>query len=157
MELKDIITITITILNSLFVAYLSIQEIKREKMGRQESKKKWWYQSEVISEEKVNTHIDEIRNILFSGCSKYEICEKLNDAMLDFFYTSVNYVSFFDIKYCDNLKGKIMSAVDQAMYSILSSEDEPSKRELEKIIKIYRMKIIYLFYEFDMKMDKSLK
>lgn len=155
--LKDVITPIITILNAFFVAFLSIREIRREKIGKLEGKKKSWYQSEVISDAKIRRHIDDMRDILMSGSPKYETCEKINDAMLDFFYTSVNYVAFFDIKYCESLKSRIMEAADQAMYSILTDDDELTRREADKILKVYRMKIIYLFYEFDMKMDKTLK
>ena len=156
METKDILTLTVTIINSLFVAILSIRSIKNDRIAKRENRKKSWYQSEVFSELKIKNHTDIMEKILLESSSKLEMCEKINDAVLDFFYTSINYVAFFDIKYCENLKWKILSAADEMMYSILDSEEMLTPKETDKILKIYRMKIIYLFYEFDMKTDKSL-
>ncbi len=157
MSVNEIITLVITLINSLFVGVLSIQEIRREKRTKLENKKQAWFSSEVISDKKIQEHISNMSEVVFSPLPKHEICQKMNDVMMDFFYSSINYVAFFNGKYCEKLKQKIMAAVDNAMYSILMANDNPSGKEKDKILKIYRMKIIYLFYEFDIQANQKKK
>ena len=155
MDLNDIITLVVNILNSVFVAMLSLQEIKREKASKVTNKKKAWYQTEVISDKKLQEHLSKVSEILYKETSKVEMCQRMNEAMLDFFYTSINYVAFFDTRQCEALKKKLMAAVDAAMCDVLSSEGELTYKEKGKILNVYRINVMYLFYEFDMKIENE--
>ncbi len=156
MDLNDIITLSVTILNSVFVAILSLQEVKREKSSKVANKKKAWYQSEVISDKKLQEHLSRMNEILYKEDSKIQMCEKMNDAMLDFFYTSINYVAFFDTKQCETIKKKLMTAVDSAMNDILSCEGTLTYKEKTKILNVYRINVMHLFYELDMKIESEV-
>ena len=76
--------------------------------------------------------------------------------MLDFFYSSVNYVVFLNAKSCEQIKRSIMSAIDDMLYAILYRDSELTERDKEKIIKVYRIKIMSLFYEFDIRLEENL-
>lgn len=155
MDLNDIITLSVTILNSVFVAILSLQEIKREKSSKLANKKKSWYQTEVVSDKKLQEHLGRMNEILYKEESKVQMCEKMNDAMLDFFYTSINYVAFFDTKQCENIKKKLMMAVDAAMNDILACDGTLTYKEKTKILNVYRIHVMHIFYELDMKIENG--
>lgn len=146
------LTVLISAVSAISVVVISVQQSKWARQERQQNKKNTWYHSEVISEDKIKRHIDvEMREILEDETlSKAEICEKLNEAMLDFFYRTVNYTAFFDLKPYNELKQKMMEAVDNMMYSVLMEDTPLDPNKADKFLEIYRMKIIYLFYEYDL-------
>lgn len=156
MGIVDIITLVITFVNSLFVAVLSIQNIKREQQEKINSKKKIWYETEVISAEKINKHIKDLEIALMGETDKIKICEKINSVMLDFFYTSVNYVVFLNSKYCEQIKQNIMAAVDDIMYALVYNDEQITDKDKAKLLKMYRIKIMSLFYDFDIKLEGNL-
>lgn len=156
MGIVDIATLVLSVLNSIIVTALSIQSIRREKHEKINSKKKLWYQTEVISADKINSHIEALKTVLFNDSDKLGKCEKINSVMLDFFYSSVNYVVFLNAKSCEQIKRSIMSAIDDMLYAILYRDSELTERDKEKIIKVYRIKIMSLFYEFDIRLEENL-
>ena len=69
--------------------------------------------------------------------------------MFKFFYNVVDYVSFFDSVEYEQMKTTIMTAMDNVMFSIVYMEREPTAKDVEKILDIYRMKLTYYFYKID--------
>ncbi len=152
MDAVNIITLVISGISATSVFIMSFVEAQRARREKLESKQTSWYQSEVLSPAKIDDHFSDLRAILQDGTlNKQEKCERLNDAMLDFFYNSINYIAFFNVEDCNELKQKIMIAIDDAMYSVLVADENPPPRVGEKILTVYRMRIMHLFYEFDMK------
>ncbi len=152
MDIVNIITLVISGISATSVFIMSFVEAKRSRMEKLENKQTTWYQAEVLSTTKSNEHFDDLFGVLKnSDLNKQQKCERLNEVMLDFFYKSINYIAFFDVDSCNELKQKIMMAIDDVIYSVLVSEEVLTEREAEKIFTVYRMRIMYLFYEFDMK------
>lgn len=154
-SITDILAVLISAVSAVSVVVMSVQQTKRARQEKQQDKKNSWYRSEVISAEKMNEHIEvELSAILNNErLSKFEMCTELNDAMLSFFYRSVNYMAFFNLKKYNALKLKIMSEVDNIMYSVLIEENGLTPEKAEKILEIYRMKLIYLFYDYEMSIE----
>lgn len=151
----DILAVLVSAVSAISVVVMSVQQTKRARQEKQQDKKNSWYRSEVISAEKMNEHIEvELSAILNNEkLSKFEMCTELNDAMLSFFYRSVNYMAFFNLKKYNSLKLKIMSEVDNIMYSVLIEEGALTPEKAEKILEIYRIKLIYLFYDYEMSIE----
>lgn len=148
-----ILTVLISVVSVVSVIIMQIRQTNYEREAKRNEKKNSWYRSEVLSRERLGQHIDTLRGVLAEGeISKQEMCVKINDAVLDFFYQSVNYVAFFDLKHYNTLKQKVMSASDNIMHSILI-EDKITRKRSEEIIEIYRMNLMYLFYEYEMKIN----
>ena len=151
MDLVNIITLVISGVSAASVFIMSSIEARRSKLEKLEKKQTTWYQAEVLSPAKTNEHFADLARILEqSNLTKQQKCEDLNEAMLNFFYNSINYIAFFDVDSCNELKQKIMVAIDEVMYSVLVTEDEFTHRDAEKTLTVYRMRIMHLFYEFDM-------
>ncbi len=156
MDVVNIITLVISGVSAASVFILSFVEAKRSKLEKFEKKQNAWYEAEVLSNEKMNEHFAELSNILKdTNLNKQQKCEKLNETMLDFFYKSINYIAFFDVDSCNALKQKIMMAIDDVMYAVLVEEEALSQREAEKVFTVYRMRIMHLFYEFDVNNEKK--
>ncbi|MBQ8320159.1 MAG: hypothetical protein IJX81_04695 [Clostridia bacterium] len=152
MDAVNVITLVISGISAASVFIMSFVEAQRSRREKLENKQTSWYQSEVLSPTKTNDHFNDLKAILQDGnSSKQEKCERLNEAMLDFFYNSINYIAFFNVNDCNGLKQKIMVAIDDVMYSVLVADEKLPPREGEKILTVYRMRIMHLFYEFDMK------
>lgn len=148
-----ILTVLISVVSVVSVIVMQMRQTRYEQQAKRNEKKNSWYRSEVLSRERLDQHIDNLRNILFDKTlTKQEICVGINEAMLDFFYQSVNYVAFFDLKHYNTLKQKVMSASDNIMHSVLV-EDDISDKRADEIIEIYRMNLMYLFYEYEMKIN----
>lgn len=148
-----ILTVLISVVSVVSVIIMQIRQTNYEREAKRSEKKNSWYRSEVLSRERLGQHIEALRSILFDkSLTKQEICVGINDAVLDFFYQSVNYVAFFDLKHYNTLKQKVMSASDNIMHSILV-EDVISDKRADEIIEIYRMNLMYLFYEYEMKIN----
>ena len=148
-----ILTVLISVVSVVSVIVMQMRQTRYEQRAKRNEKKNSWYRSEVLSRERLSQHIDNLRNILFDKTlTKQEMCVGINEAVLDFFYQSVNYVAFFDLKHYNTLKQKVMSASDNIMHSILV-EDTISDKRADEIIEIYRMNLMYLFYEYEMKIN----
>ena len=148
-----ILTVLISVVSVVSVIIMQIRQTNYEREAKRNEKKNSWYRSEVLSRERLSQHIESLRAVVFEKeISKQEMCVKINDAVLDFFYQSVNYVAFFDLRHYNTLKQKVMSASDNIMHSILI-EDKISNKRAEEIIEIYRMNLMYLFYEYEMKIN----
>lgn len=163
MELDKIIeiilssfTVIISAVSAVSIVWMSRQQAKQTKLERRQAKQNSWYRSEVISETKLRNHIDvDIRKIITNkDLNKKEICTAINSAMLNFFYRSVNYMAFFNLKHYNTLKQKIMAETDNLIYNVLIENGALSDEKAEKALEIYRMKLIYLFYDYEMKFDK---
>ncbi|MDE6201289.1 MAG: hypothetical protein K2M47_05375 [Clostridiales bacterium] len=152
MELIDIITLALSAINSLSVIVIGVQTARREKKEKIKSKKKIWYKTEVISNDKINKHVQAIEQVLNEESDKLTMCQKLNSCMLDFFYSSINYIAFFNMKYCEQIKKEIMAAMDSVICAVVYSENKMSDRDKEKALKIYRIKIMALFYNLDLQL-----
>lgn len=150
------LTVLISTVSAVSVVWLSRQQSKQNRIERRQAKQNSWYRSEVISEDKLRKHIDvEIKNIITNNkLNKKEMCSEINKAMLNFFYRSVNYMAFFNLKHYNSLKQKIMAETDNLMYNVLIESGTLSEAKAEKALEIYRMKLIYLFYDYEMKFDK---
>lgn len=152
MDVVNIITLIISGVSAASVFIMSFVEAQRSRREKLENKQTSWYQTEVLSPTKIDDHFGDLKTLLHDGSlSKQEKCERLNEAMLDFFYNSINYIAFFNVNDCNELKQKIMVAIDDVMYSVLVADEPLSLREGDKILTVYRMRIMHLFYEFDMK------
>lgn len=151
----DLFAVLISAVSAVSVVVMSVQQTKRTRQEKQQDKKNTWYRSEVISEEKMKEHIEvELSGILNnSKLSKFQMCTELNEAMLSFFYRSVNYMAFFNLKKYNALKLKIMAEIDNIMYSVLIEEGALTPDKADKILEIYRMKLIYLFYDYEMSIE----
>ena len=148
-----ILTVLISVVSVVSVIVMQMRQTRYEQRAKRNEKKNSWYRSEVLSRERLSQHIDNLRNILFDKTlNKQEMCVGINEAVLDFFYQSVNYVAFFDLKHYNTLKQKVLSASDNIMHSILV-EDTISDKRADEIIEIYRMNLMYLFYEYEMKIN----
>ena len=148
-----ILTVLISVVSVVSVIVMQMRQTRYEQQAKRNEKKNSWYRSEVLSRERLSQHIDNLRNILFDKTlTKQEMCVGINEAVLDFFYQSVNYVAFFDLKHYNTLKQKVLSASDNIMHSILV-EDTISDKRADEIIEIYRMNLMYLFYEYEMKIN----
>ena len=148
-----ILTVLISVVSVVSVIVMQMRQTRYEQRAKRNEKKNSWYRSEVLSRERLSQHIDNLRNILFDKTlTKQEMCVGINEAVLDFFYQSVNYVAFLDLKHYNTLKQKVMSASDNIMHSILV-EDTISDKRADEIIEIYRMNLMYLFYEYEMKIN----
>ena len=148
-----ILTVLISVVSVVSVIVMQMRQTRYEQQAKRNEKKNSWYRSEVLSRERLSQHIDNLRNILFDKTlTKQEMCVVINEAVLDFFYQSVNYVAFFDLKHYNTLKQKVMSASDNIMHSILV-EDVIFDKRADEIIEIYRMNLMYLFYEYEMKIN----
>ena len=154
-SITEILTVLISAVSAVSVIVMSVQQTKRARQEKQQDKKNSWYRSEVISAEKINEHIEvELTAILNNeNLSKFQMCTELNDAMLSFFYRSVNYMAFFNLKKYNALKLKIMAEIDNIMYSVLIEEGALTPDKADKILEIYRMKLIYLFYDYEMSIE----
>ena len=152
MDVVDIVTLALSAINSLSVIIIGAQNIRREKKEKIKSKKKIWYKTEVISNDKINKHVKDIESVLNEDSDKLTTCQKLNSCMLDFFYSSINYIAFFNMKYCEQIKKEIMAAMDSVICAVVYSEKTMSSRDKEKALKIYRIKIMSLFYNLDLQM-----
>ena len=150
------LTVLVSTVSAVSVVLLSRQQSKQAKIDRRQAKQNSWYRSEVISENKLRNHIDvEIRNIILNDkLDKKQMCTEINTAMLSFFYRSVNYMAFFNLKHYNALKQKIMAETDNLMYNVLIESGKLSEQKADKALEIYRMKLIYLFYDYEMKFDK---
>ena len=146
-------TALVSLASVVSVILLQVQQARLDRQAKHGEKKNSWYRNEVLSANKLENHVESLRSILNNpDLSKEQICNKINDTMLDFFYKSVNYIAFFDLRHYNELKQKIMAATDNIMYSVLI-EDALTEEKTEKILEIYRMKLTYLFYEYDMKIN----
>lgn len=155
MDAANIITLILSGISATSVFIMSFVEAQRSRRNKQESKQSNWYQAEVLSPAKIDDHFNDLYDILNNNTfSKQEKCEQLNDAMLEFFYNSINYIAFFNVDKCNELKQQIMIAIDDIMYAILISDENLSPRTSEKILSVYRMRIMHLFYKFDLKAKK---
>lgn len=154
-SITEILTVLISAVSAVSVIVMSVQQTKRARQEKQQDKKNSWYRSEVISAEKINEHIEvELTAILNNeNLSKFQMCTELNEAMLSFFYRSVNYIAFFNLKKYNALKLKIMAEIDNIMYSVLIEEGALTPDKADKILEIYRMKLIYLFYDYEMSIE----
>ncbi|MBR5773506.1 MAG: hypothetical protein IKY44_01515 [Clostridia bacterium] len=149
------LTVLISAVSAISVVVLSVNQSKLARKEKQQQKKDALYRSEVISERKLNEHIDvELDGILKNNqFTKLDKCKKLNDAMLTFFYRSLNYMAFFNLAKYNELKLKIMAEIDNMMYSVLMYEEELPEEKAEKILEIYKMKLIYLFHDYEMSLE----
>lgn len=155
MDAANIITLVLSGISATSVFIMSFVEAQRSRRDKQENKQANWYQAEVLSPAKIDDHFNDLHDILNNGnLSKQEKCEQLNDAMLEFFYNSINYIAFFNVDKCNELKQQIMIAIDDIMYSILIADENLPPRTGEKILSVYRMRIMHLFYKFDLKSKK---
>lgn len=149
------LTVIISAVSAISVVVLSVNQSKLSKKEKQQEKKDALYRTEVISDRKLNEHIEvELSGILKNNqLSKCDKCKKLNEAMLAFFYRSLNYMAFFNIEKYNELKLKIMSEIDNMMYSVLMYEDELSSEKADKILEVYKMKLIYYFHDYEMSLE----
>lgn len=149
------LTVLISAVSAISVVVLSVNQSKLAQKEKQQKKKDALYRSEVISERKLNEHIEQdLHGILNDNAlSKHEKCEKLNGAMLSFFYRALNYMAFFNLAKYNELKIKIMAEIDNIMYSVLIDEEQLSPEKAEKILEIYKMKLIYLFHDYEMSLE----
>lgn len=146
-------TALVSLASVVSVILLQVQQARLDRQTKHSEKKNSWYRTEVLSANKLENHVEALRKVLNDDAlTKEQTCTKINDTMLDFFYKSVNYIAFFDLKHYNELKQKIMAATDNIMYSVLI-EDSLTEEKTEKILEIYRMKLTYLFYEYDMKIN----
>jgi high-affinity Fe2+/Pb2+ permease len=146
-------TALVSLASVVSVILLQVQQARLDRQTKHGEKKNSWYRNEVLSANKLENHVESLRTVLTNpDLTKEQMCTKINDTMLDFFYKSVNYIAFFDLRHYNELKQKIMAATDNIMYSVLI-EDVLTEEKTEKILEIYRMKLTYLFYEYDMKIN----
>lgn len=149
------LTVLVSAVSAISVVVLSVNQSKLAQKEKQQKKKDALYRSEVISDRKLNEHIEhDLQGILNDNTlSKQEKCEKLNDAMLSFFYRALNYMAFFNLAKYNELKIKIMAEIDNIMYSVLIDDEHLSHEKAEKILEIYKMKLIYLFHDYEMSLE----
>lgn len=152
-SIVGILTVLISIVSVVSVIVMQMRQTRYERENKRNEMKNSWFRAEVLSRERLDQHIDTLRQILFvPNASKEAVCVQINDAVLDFFYQSINYVAFFDLKHYNTLKQKVMSASDNIMHSVLM-EEHISEKRADEIIEIYRMNLMYLFYEYEMKIN----
>lgn len=147
-------SVIVSIINTIFVIVIGVYNIKSSKRDKVSHTKKMWFDTEVVSTSKIDEHLKKMQEILYSTSRLAEKCKRIDDAMLDFFYSSINYVHFIDADSCKKLKHDILLAVDELLLTVLYGGNTMSKREKEKVLKVYRIKFVYLFYELDMSIDK---
>lgn len=149
-------TVVISAVSAVSIVWMSRTQAKQNKIERRQARQNSWFRSQVISDEKLRNHINiEIKNIITNDkLNKKEMCTAINTAMLNFFYTTINYMAFFNIKEYNKLKHKIMAETDNLMYNVLIENGKLSSEKADKALEIYRMKLIYLFYDYEMKFDK---
>lgn len=159
MDAGDIISLVLGILNTSCVLGLSINSISRDKQIKKANKKKAWYNSEVISEKKIQDHLQKLEKALTIDDSISETDDtmkmviEVNNCMLDFFYCSLDYIRFIDVDACKKIKRDVMAAIDEILLRIAFSSKELTTFDKNRMIKIYRVKLIQSFYEIDMLID----
>ena len=137
------------VVSSLGVFAVARAQSKQAEAEKQNQKKNTWHK-EMLSTEKIEVHVTDVATVLQDNTLSCQgQCSALNKKMLDFFYNVVNYVSFFDINQYENLKGGIMAAMDNVMFSLALSTEPLSTEDVEKILDVYRMKLTYHFYQID--------
>ena len=100
--------------------------------------------------DKIDLHLEELVKALQSKGTIAEICEKIDQCMLNFFYNCVNYIYFINPDSCQKIKEGVLKAMDEVLFSVVSEDGELSVREIEKLSKMYKVKIAALLYELDM-------
>ena len=148
-NLYSILTLLISFTNVAFLIFNAFYTARTTKRITALEGKKKWLGSEVISEDKISKHIEEVEKALC--CSDIEkACGEVEKAMFDFFYDSVNYIKIIDNEQYTKISQEIMLAIDDILVTLLDSEDKLEQRDIDRIGKIYRTKLLKLFYKMGM-------